>query len=561
MRKACLSIVLTVCCFPVFSQDFQWAKNFGGYEIDKANSMAVDPAGNVYVTGAFEYTADFDPGPGVFSLTSQGGVDLFVCKLDPSGNFCWAGAIGGNYDERGHEVAVNSEGEVVVTGSFRGVMDFDPAPAGVFEMESVDSYDAFVLKLDKDGKFLWARQLGSMARTQAYSITVDPGGNIYTTGYFDGTGDFDPGPDTFAMTSALFSSNTFISKLDPDGAFVWAKNIGGGNTVPQKISLDLHGNVYVTGEFRDATDFDPGPDFANILSIAGSADAFVLKLDTAGDYVWAKRLGGIDGDFGNSVAVDANGNVYTAGYFKGECNFNPDPANPFRLQAVGNYDIFISKLDENGQFVWAKSIGTTSNETPYGIALDAAADVYITGQFLFTTDFDPGPGVFNLTSVGNYDVFLLKLDTGGDFIAASAVGGGNPDGGESVWVDPAGNIYIAGFFRNGCDFDPGWMDHSIASNGLQDAFVLKLGQPNADAADILSQPMLVFPNPAKDETWVQVPFSSRWQVELFDAMGNQVQSIHAGTDRIRLELKDLVPGVYFIRASDGWHTWSARLLR
>ena len=242
------------------------------------------------------------------------------------------------------------------------------------------------------------------------SIVLDASGNVYTTGNFVDTTDFDPGPGRFNLISADGASDIFVSKLDASGNFVWAKNMGGpvsGGGSGYSIALDALGNIYTTGFFEGNTDFDPGAGVFNLTSVSIFADVFVSKLDASGNFIWAKNMGASGEDFGNSIAVDASG-VYITGDFQGIVDFDPGTGTN-NLTSAGGRDIFISKLDPSGNFLWAENTGSTSDDEGQSIAVDVSGNVYATGYFRGTADFDPGPAVFNLTSAGNTDVFIVKL--------------------------------------------------------------------------------------------------------------------------------------------------------
>ncbi|MBK7985962.1 MAG: SBBP repeat-containing protein [Ignavibacteria bacterium] len=201
----------------------------------------------------------------------------------------------------------------------------------------------------------WVKTFGGIGYDIGNSVTVDDEGNIYTTGSFNDTVDFDPGPDVMKLNPGRGSA-IFIQKLDANGNFIWAKSCGGkGNQIGQSIKVDAMGDVYTTGIFQDTIDFNPGTGVAN-LSAVGEEDAFILKLDANGNFLWAKSFGGIEMDRGYSIAIDAEGNVYTTGYFIDTVDFDPG-TGVTNLSAVGGKDIFILKLDPNGNFVWAKSFG------------------------------------------------------------------------------------------------------------------------------------------------------------------------------------------------------------
>ena len=302
---------------------FEWAKQFGDASWDEGFSITIDASGNVYTTGYFNGSTDFDPGADTFNMASAGMNDIFISKLDGSGNFLWAKQLGDASDDVGSSIAIDGSGNVYTTGYFQGTADFDPG-VDTFNMTSAGGSDIFISKLDASGNFLWTKQLGGVLNDFGSSIAIDVSGNIYTTGRFQGTVDFDPGIGTFNINSAG-SWDIYITKLDSSGNLLWAKQLGGTSfDWSNFITFDPSGNVYTTGFFVDIADFDPGADTFNMISIsAGLADIFISKLDTSGNFLWAKQFGGALEDIGYSVAVDTFGNVYTTGSFRDTADFNP----------------------------------------------------------------------------------------------------------------------------------------------------------------------------------------------------------------------------------------------
>ena len=389
-----------------FSQTFEWAKAMGGTMYDDGESITTDASGSVYITGSFVDTVDFDPGGGTYNLASAGYNDIFVQKLDTAGNFIWAKAMGGTSLDIGLSITTDAFGNVYITGYFEGTVDFDPG-AGTFNLTSVLDDNFFVLKLDAAGNFAWAKTMdGGVSNDNSRSITT-ASGNVYNTGSFRGTADFDPGAGTYNLTSAG-DDDIFVQKFDAVGNFTWAKPMGGaGYDVGKSITTDASGNVYITGYFSDTVDFDPGAGTFN-LSSAGSQDIFVLKLDAAGNFLWTKAMGGTGWDESNSIITDAFGNVYITGNFSGTVDFDPG-AGTFNLSSAGSQDIFVLKLDAAGNFLWTKAMGGPDWDEGKSITTDASGNVYITGNFNGKVDFDPGAGTFSLTSAGGRDIFVLKL--------------------------------------------------------------------------------------------------------------------------------------------------------
>jgi len=400
---------------------WQWAKSFGGADFDALDDIACDAVGHVYAAGYFYLTVDFDPGPGTSNLTSMGG-SAFVSKLTETGNLVWAKAFGGT--------TVN------------------------------DYAECFAIALNNNGN-----------------------GEVYTTGYFGGTVDFDPGAGVFNLTSA--NTDIFVCKLDSSGNFIWAKaflNIFIGTTAYGiTLALDPSGNgdVYTAGNFNGLVDFDPGPGSYNLgASPANFTDMFISKLNGAGDFMWAGRMGGPQNDLVRQILVDPSGNgrIYTTGYFASTADFAPGPAT-VNITAAGDWDAYFCTLDTSGSLLWAKAVSGTGRELGMSLALDltGSGSIFATGSFDGTADFDPSPtGVYNLTP-SLFDVFVLKLDSSGNFLWAKSMGGAGNDEAFTIKLDPQGNgVYTTGFFEMTCDFDPGPVAYNLTEAGGGDIFISRL---------------------------------------------------------------------------------------
>lgn len=394
-----------------------WTKRIGGVGVENVFSITLDSAGNAYITGTSNGTCDFDPGTTVSNLSPIGVVDVFILKLDTNGDFVWAKRMGGSSFTSGTDLVVDANQNVYVTGFFGGTADFNPS-AATNSLTAAGYYDVFVLKLDNLGNYVWANRLGGIEYDYASSIGLDSNNNVYTTGKFANGGDFDPGAATYTLETNLSIngpiSNTFISKLDNAGNFVWAKSFKGTgfySNLPYSAALDNQNNIYITGEFANAVDFDTSAAVQNTISI-GSRDTYVVKLNETGDLQWIKQFGGIGAmSETKAICLDASNNVYTTGRINtGTTDFDPG-AGVANVTCVYDYDVFISKLNSSGEFVWVRALAgdELKLEESFDISVDVNNDVYTVGIFNGTLDFDPNAGIVNLTSLGNTDGFIQKL--------------------------------------------------------------------------------------------------------------------------------------------------------
>jgi hypothetical protein len=247
--------------------------------------------------------------------------------------------------------------------------------------------------------------------------------------------------------------------MNANGALQWVRSYSG---TPKDLEIDALGNIYTVGRFMGTPDFDPGPASFNLT--ADSTDVFITKLNSSGDFIWAKKIGGKGTDVGNSLEVDNLGNIYIGGYFSDTLDFNT--TSGFNSLIAQNYrDLFISKLNSSGNILWVKQIKGTGQELDCNIAIDQSGNVFSTGDFYGTADFDPDEGNFNFNALGTSDIYILKLNTSGNFEWARKIGGNqqNTDIGNDIVTDLAGNIYSTGGFAGTVDFNPSSTTNNLVS--------------------------------------------------------------------------------------------------
>ena len=453
-----------------------FAFGLGSTGVENALAVATDASGNVLVAGQFSSASlDLDPGPGTYILPNAGMFDGFAAKYNPAGTLLWGVQVGGTSVDKFTKVAVDGAGNVLIAGIFKGSVDIGAPAAGLAHvtLTSGGSYEWFLAKIDPSGNALWATSIGTTAARIVSDITTDAAGNVYATGN-DG-------------------NRLFVAKTSAAGAAVWTQVVSGvtGTTYSasgEGIAVDVSSNVYVTGTYQGKIDFNPDPNITNWLTSAGktpSKDAFVLKLDANGTYVRAGSMGGRYEDHYCGIAIDGAGNVFVNGSFTADSAADFDPGIG-RLN-LPNGGGFVVKLDPNLNAIWGRN-AVASGYANKGMAVDAAGNVYTTGRFSGTFDADPGPGTFNLTAGGGYDVLISKLNSAGNFVWAGALGGpgsGPDENIKGIAVDSSENVYTTGYFRGTADFDPGAGTYSLTStldgigNPTMDAFVSKLVPLNA----------------------------------------------------------------------------------
>jgi hypothetical protein len=376
--------------------DWQWVVSAGGMFQDEGLGIAVDDAGNSYITGIFYDVAYF----GNITLPSVGGLDVFVAKLDTNGNWQWAIRTGGWVGEAGYGIAVDDDGFLYVTGHFMYRADI-----GNTTLYSNGSADVFVAKLDQNRNWLWAVSAGGPSEDYVHDIAVDKRGTVSIAGDF--------------MQSAVFGTTTlvnqggtdvFVAQLDTNGRWLWAKSAGGslGETALD-VAFDSSGNTIITGPFIGSATFG-----ATMLSSIGGMNVFVAKLDASGDWMWSVSGGAGSSDSSWGVAVDTQGTVYISGVFEGSAEFGTTT-----LTAQGMKDVFVACLDAGGGWRWAVGAGGADCEECYALAVDSNHQIYTTGYFDGSATF----GTTTITTQGDFDVFIAKLSLNAvDFALAGGLG-------------------------------------------------------------------------------------------------------------------------------------------
>jgi len=420
-------------------------------------------------------------------------ISIFIFTLTISLTFkaqdyVWAKSFGSTANDRGRSLQLDAAGNVYLTGSYVGIVDFDPGP-GTATIETIGiagNNNIFIAKYDNSGNFLWVKNIGGPDYEAAYCIHLDPIGNIYISGYFKSAADFDPGPGSTILNAGSPSGDIFIAKYDNNGNNIWAKsfvgNAANSNINPAHLGrflkTDASGNVFVTGYFSGTVDFDPGPGTATLASkYYDDIDCFLAKYNSSGDYQWAKQIKGKSDNYltAQPIDIDNAGNVYLTGGSRDTISF--DQANPNAITiAEVTGSSFIAKYNPAGNFLWAKHSQGTSGcwAAGYAIQLDASNNIYLAGTFYDNVDLDSGPGTAAYGTVGGRDMFYAKYDNNGNHIWSKTLTGTVDHIGAvfSLIVDSY-NIYMMGYLYSETDFDPSVNTATIFANSGASFFIAK----------------------------------------------------------------------------------------
>jgi hypothetical protein len=400
-----------------------------------------------------------------------------AASVTPNDEFVWARGLGGSGADQGRAITTDSTGHVYATGSFSGSANFDPGATNT-TLVAAGQEDIFVQKRNPDGSLAWVRSMGGSQTDIGFAIAVDDEGNVYTTGYFQGVSNFDPGVTDATLVSGV-ERDIFVQKHDPDGELVWVRSMGGPNVQSGlAIAVGNNGGVYTAGLFAGTVDFNPSDSATFLRTAVGTFDLFVSKLNANGDFEWAWSTGGPGIDQATGITVDDQGDVYATGFFRGNIDFNPSTTETFLLNSQDTRAVFVTKLNSNGGLIWARVMGGTSptQAEGAGIAVDGAGNVFTTGWFNGPVDFDPSIVTsFVVNSAGGQDIFVSKLNVNGEFAWVRTMGGAGNNRGGDVALDAAGNAYTTGVFRSTADFNPHPVDEfELTAAGGDDIFVSKL---------------------------------------------------------------------------------------
>lgn len=470
-----------------------WVKAIGGTSDDYATAITVDSNGNVYITGIFHETVNFNPGGTAQNLTSKGAQDIFVLKLNSTGNFLWVKGIGGEGYEEASAIQASSNGEVYLAGYFSGAVDFDPS-----EAENILSpsglVDSFFIKLSDNGNLSWVKTIGGFMTTPMDMKLHN--NNLYALGNFKKTTDFNPdSTQTHNITALGFDA--YLLKLDLSGNFVGVTTTksltSSTGATPTNLSIDKNGNAYVSGYFGGNIDF--GPDVQH-----------------NGQYTFTSE------------------NMVTA---------------------------FVFKVGNDGKLVWAnypKPSNEEASTVGYGLVTNKNQETIVTGYIAGNVKFDDIELEKNTDHFMN--AFIAKLSPEGKFVDAKLFAGSNFIDTHCVTIDTDENLHIGGAFTELANIDPtGNGSYYLSSRGFRDSYVVKLNSTNLDVKDINSKTdLLIYPNPSSDIIHLKSKEQlSGNKYIIHDMIGREILTgVLDNTQEIKVNL--LIKGNYILKIGNKYQT-------
>jgi|GEM_PF-5899105 len=489
------------------SGNFKWVRTIGNSTEDETIvDLKIDSNSNVYSIGSFSGTVDFDPGTSSTTISSNGVFDLFVHKLDSSGNLIWVKTIGSSSARLGpSSIVIGKSGDLFIYGNFFGTVDFDPGPGINAHSSPTSAPSAFIIRMDQNGVIKWAKSFGGQGSISTSKMALDSDENIFTTGSFIGNADFDPSP---------FSSFNLTSSQVPNG-------------------------------------------FYN--------SSFVEKLDSLGNFLWVRAFHGTENNGGSAINVDAGGNIYSTGWYRDSIDLDPGTGHSYFSHQSFQPSLYVQKMSPSGSFIWGKSVGSTSTTiSVLGSDIDAFGNFYITGTYAGTVDLDPGANTSISTSNG-YDVFIQKFDSLGNLAWVTTYGGLYQDEAYDIEVDKNNKVYTSGMYLGNIDLDPSNNIYIWPTAGGVDMFIQKLSQMTTDLSNQKASPTLsyrIYPNPTEDNTQLQLSNSlNSVSLELRDLSGRLISSkFFNKLKTTRIELPEN-SGIYFLTVNSLEEQKTIKLIR
>lgn len=512
MRLLFTLIFLFSFLFPLFAQNWETVRTLGGIGNESLDALEVMEDGNIIIAGSFEQSLEV----GGEMLTSAGEEDVYCSIYNATGNHVQSFQIGGSFEEE--LVAVTSSGNLITLfGSYNLQANFDS-----IELEtSLGTKGLFLTQYNTEGEVQWAHSIEGNILSISGDMASGENGTLYITGYFYDT--------LIVQQDTLIANSTegdlFVAKFTNDGILEWISQAGNDGIMRStSIAIDSNEDIIISGKFKGEASFSG----ETIQTNTADHDIFVAKLNNTGDFLWAKKIGGVFEEEFVSIAVDENRNIYMTGYFLGVMSSEEG----WEIQTTGiNLNAYLIQLNPNGLVNWGFSIGGTNDD--YGIDISVADDrIVVTGYFQNETNWGNG----DLVAEGGIDALVATYNLDGDLIGMIPVSGEDFEIGSQVKFLPSNQILVGGSFNGTCIFDEDIYD----SNGAYDVY-WAIENISVSINEVKEEiPISFFPNPSSQ--YIYWDNKENRNVYLFDVVGRKILSSNTGV----MDVRHLIPGMYFL---------------
>ncbi len=535
-------VALILLCGPRgLAQSWQWARGGGGAGYDNATKVATDASGNVFVVGYFSSDAmSFDTI--TLNNSGSGSTDFYVTKYDAAGNVLWAKSAGGTGNDFAGAVTSDNAGNVYVAGYFESsVLAID-----TFLLTNAGIGNIFLLKLDPAGNVVWLKQGLGGNEDIPNALHTMQSGNILMAGYMQS------GPlqfDAVVLNNVTGSGQAFFAEFAPDGTAVLARvSEGDGSNNARSITSDALGNIFVAGWFDgtyvkfDTTSLtNGGPEKENF---------FIVRYDPSVNLVWAKTSTNNYDDLATGIATDDSGHIYVAGNYSDTMVFDGTT-----LISNGVVNMFLTKLDTAGTYLWALSEGGNASDNVQALSIDIYDNIYVSGYFSSASIHF---GSLTIHNAGNNDVFFARFNNQGHVYGATAAGGSFDDFGQSLASDATGHVYMAGSYESPTiSFSGNTLNNAGLYSGTMDVFLAKYYDPLVEVpvATRVASGIRLYPNPASTAIRIDGLSGGGNSIEIYNCLGARVCHLNAtdlaAATSTLLDISTYPAGVYMARILSG----------
>jgi hypothetical protein len=449
MNRRLLSVLAIATAFHLQAADvpeFAWVLSAGGAKSDKTRCVNVDSKGNILLTGEFAGPAKF----GDTEVPGAGQNDFFVAKADPEGHLLWARTGGGSGIDRGYAVATDTQGNVYVAGHYQS----SDAVFGDTKLPFSGGYDLFVAKYDPNGNLLWVRTAGGEGYDYAHAIAIDPKGDVVVSGAVFGNA-------TFGSVNIENppGGHMFCAKYDSAGALLWVKaTTGATSSYGYGIATDAACNIYIGGANSGTGKFGSVE-----LKTPQGQDSLVVKLNAAGEVLWAATNHGEPRCLVHEITCDPQGRVWVSGMFSGKATFGAEVSE---TTGHKDNDAFIAHYSTDGKLQWVRTGHGPGTDYGLGVATDGKGTSFLTGEFSDTFQLAGS----SLTTRGSTDIYVATFDSNGALQWLTQAGGTAGDNAYPMVHDGRGNLILGGAFSGTVRFG----EHELKSSGGGDLYATKL---------------------------------------------------------------------------------------